>query len=303
VWISTFANGHVQATGRDARKRKQYRYHPKWREQRDETKFEHMLAFARMLPKIRRKVATDIRRKEMCREKIVATVVRLLETTVIRVGNDEYARDNHSYGLTTMHNRHVEVTRSEIVFSFRGKSGKHHEITLHDPRVAKIIRACQEMPGQELFSYVAEEETKHIESTDVNDYLRQITGTDFTAKDFRTWIGTVLAAMAFQEFEAVTSESQAKKNIGTVIESVAKILGNTPTVCRKCYIHPDIIHAYLDGVTLDAVSQRISTNLKGSLRLLRPEEAAVLALLHRRLKSSIHNSKLLKITRSKLSNH
>jgi DNA topoisomerase-1 len=303
VWISTFANGHVQATGRDARKRKQYRYHPKWREQRDETKFEHMLAFARMLPKIRRKVATDIRRKEMCREKIVATVVRLLETTVIRVGNDEYARDNHSYGLTTMCNRHVEVTRSDIVFSFRGKSGKHHEITLHDPRVAKIIRACQEMPGQELFSYVAKEETKHIESTDVNDYLRQITGTDFTAKDFRTWIGTVLAAMAFQEFEAVTSESQAKKNIGTVIESVAKILGNTPTVCRKCYIHPDIIHAYLEGVTLDAVSQRISTNLKGSLRLLRPEEAAVLALLHRRLKSSIHNSKLLKITRSKLSNH
>jgi DNA topoisomerase-1 len=202
-----------------------------------------------------------------------------------------------------MCNRHVEVTRSEIVFSFRGKSGKHHEITLHDPRVAKIIRACQEMPGQELFSYVAEEEAKHIESTDVNDYLRQITGTDFTAKDFRTWIGTVLAAMAFQEFEAVTSESQAKKNIGTVIESVAKILGNTPTVCRKCYIHPDIIHAYLEGVTLDAVSQRISTNLKGSLRRLRPEEAAVLALLQRRLKSSIHNSKLLKITRSKLSNH
>src|SRR5476649_1363376 len=301
VWISTFANGHVQATGRDARKRKQYRYHSKWREQRDETKFEHMLAFARMLPKIRRKVATDIRRKEMCREKIVATVVRLLETTVIRVGNDEYARENHSYGLTTMCNRHVEVTRSDIVFSFRGKSGKHHEITLHDPRVAKIIRACQEMPGQELFSYVAEEEAKHIESTDVNDYLRQITGTDFTAKDFRTWIATVLAAMAFQEFEAVTSESQAKKNIGTVIESVAKILGNTPTVCRKCYIHPDIIHAYLEGVTLDTVSQRISTNLKGSLRRLRPEEAAVLALLQRRLKSSIRNSKLLKTARGKLS--
>ena len=159
------------------------------------------------------------------------------------------------------------------------------------------------MPGQELFSYVAEEEAKHIESTDVNDYLRQITGTDFTAKDFRTWIGTVLAAMAFQEFEAVTSESQAKKNIGTVIESVAKILGNTPTVCRKCYIHPDIIHAYLEGVTLDTVSQRISTKLKGSLRRLRPEEAAVLALLQRRLKSSPRNSKSLKITRSKLSNH
>src|SRR5476649_1400910 len=189
VWISTFANGHVQATGRDARKRKQYRYHSKWREQRDETKFEHMLAFARMLPKIRRKVATDIRRKEMCREKIVATVVRLLETTVIRVGNDEYARDNHSYGLTTMHNRHVEVKKAEIVFSFRGKSGKQHEITLHDKRLAKIIRACQDLPGQVLFSYVDGNETKHVESSDVNNYLQEITGSDFTAKDFRTWIG------------------------------------------------------------------------------------------------------------------
>jgi DNA topoisomerase I len=303
VWISTFANGHVQATGRDARKRKQYRYHPKWREQRDESKFEHMLAFARMLPKIRRKVAADIRRKEMCREKIVATVVRLLETTVIRVGNDEYARDNHSYGLTTMCNRHVEVTRSDIVFSFRGKSGKHHEITLHDPRVARIIRTCQEMPGQVLFSYFAEEEAKHIGSSDVNDYLRQISGTDFTAKDFRTWIGTVLAATAFQEFEVVTSERQAKKNIGTVIESVAKILGNTPTVCRKCYVHPDIILAYLEGVTLDTVSRRISTNLKGSLHRLRPAEGAVLALLQRRLKSSTRNSKSLKTARGKLSNH
>ena len=230
-------------------------------------------------------------------------MVRLLETTVIRVGNDEYARDNHSYGLTTMRNRHVEVTRSEIVFSFRGKSRKHHEITLHDPHVAKIIRACQEMPGQELFSYVAEEEAKHIGSSDVNDYLRQISGTDFTAKDFRTWIGTVLAATAFQELEAVTSEHQATTNIGIVIKSVAKILGNTPTVCRKCYVHPDIIHAYLEGITLDTVSQRISTNLKGSLRRLRPEEAAVLVLLQRRLKTSTRNSKSLKTTRGKLSNH
>ena len=298
VWISTFANGHLQATGRDARIRKQYRYHPKWCEQRDESKFEHMLAFARVLPKIRRKVAADIRRKEMCREKIVATVVRLLETTVIRVGNDEYARDNHSYGLTTMLNRHVEVKRSDILFSFRGKSSKYHEITLHDPRLAKIIRACQELPGQELFSYDDGGESKHIESSDVNDYLRQITGCNFTAKDFRTWIGTVLAATAFQELEAVTSEHQATTNIGIVIKSVAKILGNTPTVCRKCYVHPDIIHAYLEGITLDAVSQRISTNLKGSFSRLRPAEAAVLALLQRRLKSSMTNSKSLKTVRS-----
>jgi DNA topoisomerase-1 len=287
VWISTSANGHLQATGRDARQRKQYRYHPKWREQRDESKFEHMLAFARMLPKIRRRVSRDLRRKDMDWAKVVATVVRLLETTVIRVGNDEYARDNHSYGLTTMRNRHVEISRSELVFSFRGKSGKHHEITLRDKRLAKIVRTCQELPGQELFSYVDGEETKHIGSTDVNDYLHQITESDFTAKDFRTWIGTVLAAKAFREFEEVTSQAQAKKNIGTVIESVAKILGNTPAICRKCYVHPDVIHAYLEGKTIHAVSEQIAHDLKNSLSRLRPAEAAVLALLQKRLKTSL----------------
>jgi DNA topoisomerase-1 len=287
VWISTAANGHIQAVGRDARHRKQYRYHPKWREQRDESKFEHIIAFAHILPKIRRRVGADLRRREMDRRKIVATVVRLLESTVIRVGNDEYARENHSYGLTTMRNRHVEVKKQgDIVFSFRGKSGKHHDITLHDARLARIIRACQELPGQELFSYREGEETKHIESSDVNQYLREITGSDFTAKDFRTWIGTVLAATAFQEFEAVTSERQAKKNIGMVIQSVAKILGNTPAVCRKCYVHPDIIHAYLEGVTLSSLTQRISSNLKESLSRLKPAEAAVLALLQRKLKTA-----------------
>ncbi len=285
VWISSLAHGHVQATGRDARGRKQYRYHARWRQQRDHSKFEHMLAFARILPKIRRKVAVHLRRKEMSREKMVAAVVRLLETTMIRVGNDEYARDNHSYGLTTMRNRHVEVEKSEITFSFRGKSGKHHEITLHDKRLAKIIRTCQDMPGQELFSYKEAGETRHVGSSDVNDYLREITGSDFTAKDFRTWIGTVLAATAFREFESVTSERQAKKNIGMVIESVARILGNTPAICRKCYVHPEIINSYLEGETLDAVSQRISSNLKDSLNRLRPAEAAVLSLLQRRIKT------------------
>jgi DNA topoisomerase-1 len=286
VWISKSANSHLQATGRDARHRKQYRYHPRWREQRDETKYEHMLAFARVLPKIRRRVARDIRRKEMNREKIVATVVRLLETTVIRVGNDEYARENGSYGLTTMRNRHVKLKKAEISFSFRGKSGKQHEITLHDQRLAKIIRACQDLPGQVLFSYVEGDETKHIESADVNAYLRKITGSDFTAKDFRTWIGTVLAATAFKEFAGVTSATQAKKNTGTVIQSVAKILGNTPAVCRKCYVHPEVIGAYLEGETLDTVSQRISSDLGKSLNRLRPAEAAVLALLQRRLKQA-----------------
>jgi DNA topoisomerase-1 len=186
VWICPSANGHLQATGRDARNRKQYLYHPQWRSQRDETKFEHMLAFARALPKIRRQVAADLRRVEPGYEKIIATVVRLLETTVIRVGNDEYARQNHSYGLTTMRNRHVKVNKSKIAFSFKGKSGKQHEITLEDQRLAKIIRTCQELPGQLLFSYVDNDVVRHVESSDVNAYLQKITGSDFTAKDFRT---------------------------------------------------------------------------------------------------------------------
>jgi DNA topoisomerase-1 len=291
VWISPHPMGHLQATGRDARGRKQYRYHAYWRQQRDETKYEHVLAFAKKLPKIRRRVAADLRRRELGREKILATVVRLLETSVIRVGNDEYARENHSFGLTTMRNRHAEVHRSEITFSFRGKSGKYHEITLHDPRLAKIVRACQEMPGQELFSYVENGETRGIDSADVNDYLREITGGDFTAKDFRTWIGTVLAATAFQELEAVTSPTQAKRNISVAVASVAGILGNTPAVCRKCYVHPEVIGAYLEGETIRAVSERISKGMEHSINRLRPAEAAVLALLQRRLKEASRRQK------------
>ena len=287
VWISTLANGHIQATGRDARKRKQYRYHSKWRAQRDESKFQHILAFARVLPKIRRRVATDLRKKEMGRAKIIATVIRLLETTLIRIGNDEYARENHSYGLTTMRNRHVEVKKADISFSFRGKSGKHHDISLHDARLAKIIHECQELPGQQLFSYVEGEETKHVESSDVNEYLREASGQDFTAKDFRTWIGTVLAATAFRELQEVTSARQAQSNIKMVIESVAKLLGNTPAVCRKCYVHPEVIDAYVQGDTLDAVSQNIAQNLNGrGMAHLRPAEAAVLVLLQRRMKAA-----------------
>ena len=284
VWISPLENGHIQATGRDARKRKQYRYHSRWREHRDGTKFEHMLRFARVLPKIRQRVERDLRKAGMPREKILATVVRLLETTVIRVGNDEYARENHSYGLTTMRNRHVQITKGDIKFSFRGKSGKHHDIELHDTRLARIIRQCQEMPGQVLFTYIENEEAKHVGSHDVNEYLREITGSDFTAKDFRTWIGTVLAGTAFREFQGVTSERQAKKNISMVVESVSKVLGNTPAVCRKCYIHPEVIHSYLEGETIESLRQRISENLeKTALNKLRPTEAAVLALLQRRL--------------------
>ena len=291
VWISPHPKGHIQATGRDARGRKQYRYHAYWRQQRDETKYEHTMAFARKLPKIRRRVAADLRRRELDRAKILATVVRLLETSMIRVGNEDYARDNHSFGLTTMRNRHATVRRSEITFSFKGKSSKHHEITLHDSRLARIVRACQDMPGQELFSYVENGETRHIDSADVNDYLREITGGDFTAKDFRTWAGTVLAAAAFQELEAVTSSTEAKKNIGVVVGSVARVLGNTPAVCRKCYVHPEIVSAYLEGETIEAISQRIATRMKHSVHHLRPVEAAVLALLQRRLKASARRRK------------
>jgi DNA topoisomerase-1 len=294
VWISPQGKGHIQATGRDARGRKQYRYHAHWRQQRDESKYEHTMAFARQLPKIRRRVAADLRRRELDRAKILATVVRLLETSMIRVGNEDYARDNHSFGLTTMRNRHAKVRRSQITFSFMGKSSKHHEITLQDPRLAKIVRACQEMPGQELFSYVEDGETRHIDSADVNDYLREITGGDFTAKDFRTWAGTVLAATAFQEFAGVTSSTEAKRNIGTVVSSVSKVLGNTPAVCRKCYVHPEVVSAYMEGETIKNLSDQISKKMtKASLHQLKPVEAAVLALLQRRLKASAKRQKAL----------
>ncbi len=286
VWICPHANGHIQATGRDARGRKQYRYHPKWTETRDQHKYEHVIAFGRVLPNLRRQVKRDLRSKGLPREKVIAAVVRLLETTLIRIGNDEYARDNHSYGLTTMRNRHVHVRGRNIEFDFRGKSGKHHNITLADPRLAKIVRQCQDLPGQDLFVYRDEEGRMHsLGSQDINDYLRDRTGRDFTAKDFRTWSGTVLAALAFQEFAGVTSPTQAKQNVRTVVESVSKILGNTPSVCRKCYIHPEIISAYLEGTALKVVSQRIGENLNHAVRKLRPVEAAVLALLQKRLKA------------------
>jgi DNA topoisomerase-1 len=293
VWISEHERGHLQATGRDARGRKQYRYHSYWRQQRDETKYQHTIAFAGKLPKIRRRVAADLRRAGFGRAKILATIVRLLETSLIRVGNEDYARENHSFGLTTLRNRHAKVRKSEITFSFRGKSGKHHDITLHDPRLAKIVRACQDMPGQELFSYIENGEVRHVDSADINSYLREITGGDFTAKDFRTWVGTVLAATAFREFEVVTSPAQAKKNIGAVIGSVARMLGNTPAVCRKCYVHPEVINAYLSGETIKTVTKRISTDLKSSNHRLQPMEAAVLALLQRRLKRSVKRQKAI----------
>lgn len=284
VWISPHENGHIQATGRDARGRKQYRYHPDWHRRRDENKFNRMMAFARALPRIRGRVKRDLARRGMPRDKVLATVVRLLETTLIRVGNDEYARNNDSYGLTTMRNRHARVAGQEVRFTFRGKSAKRHEISLRDSQVARIVRRCQEIPGQDLFAYEDEEGQPHdIGSQDVNEYLRSIAAADFTAKDFRTWAGTVLAAIALREFEAVSHETQARKNVVTAIEAVARMLGNTPAVCRKCYVHPEILESYLAGDTIATIRQRAAGRIERSLSRLKPEEAAVLVLIERRL--------------------
>jgi DNA topoisomerase-1 len=284
VWICPQANGHLQATGRDARGRKQYRYHPKWREVRDEVKYERMIKFGQALPAIRREVDRALDLPGLPREKVLATIVYLLETTMIRVGNEEYARTNKSFGLTTLRRRHVKIDGSDVEFRFRGKSGVYHKVKVHDRRLARIIRRSRDLPGQELFEYVDDDgETRTVDSTDVNDYLRQITGEDYTAKDFRTWSGTVLAAMALQEFEKFDSAAQAKKNVVRAIESVAERLGNTPSVCRKCYVHPAVLDAYLEGATLQVLRERAEEELSEELPSLQPEEAAVLAMLQERL--------------------
>lgn len=251
VWISPLANGHIQATARDARGRKQYRYHAKWREVRDETKYARTIAFAKALPKIRERVEGDLRLAGLPREKVLAAVVRLLETTTIRVGNEEYAKDNGSYGLTTMKNSHVRVRGKEMRFSFRGKSKIRHAISLADRRLAKVVRGCQDLPGQRLFQYVDDEGESHaVESTDVNEYIRDISGDDFTAKDFRTWEGTVACAMLLVDRSPIESEAERKRQVAEAMKIVATRLGNTPTVCRKCYVHPFIVDAYLENGTL-----------------------------------------------------
>lgn len=285
VWICPQANGHLQATGRDARGRKQYRYHAKWREARDEVKYERMLKFGQALPAIRAEVDRALKLPGLPREKVLATIVYLLEATMMRVGNEEYARTNKSFGLTTLRNRHAKVDGSDVEFSFRGKSGVYHKVKVHDRRLARIVARSRDLPGQELFQYVDEDGATHsIDSSDVNDYLRAITGEDYTAKDFRTWSGTVLAALALQEFEKFDSEAQAKKNIVRAIESVAEKLGNTPSICRKCYVHPAVLDAYLEGAALEVLRERTEEKLSEDLHALQPEEAAVLAMLQQRLR-------------------
>jgi len=279
VWICSSPNGHIQATGRDARSRKQYRYHERWREVRDENKFDRLAQFAKALPNIRRRIAQDLKLPGLPRQKVLATIVRLLERTFIRIGNEEYARENKSFGLTTLKSRHVKVKGAQVHFRFRGKGRRQHDVDVTDRRVAKVIAKCQDLPRQDLFQYFDEDgEVRDVTSQDVNEYLRQIAGEDFTAKDFRTWGGTVLATIALSKQEQFETKKQAKANIKTAICAVAELLGNTPTVCRKCYVHPVILEAYL--------KRRRIAGLNGTKTLeppnLRKAERAVLKFLHAR---------------------
>ena len=292
VWICPFADGHIQATGRDAKGRKQYRYHVRFREVRESSKYEHVFAFADTLPAVREQVREDMALRGLPREKVLATIVHLLETTLIRVGNDDYAKQNSTYGLTTLKNRHVLVEGNEVRFRFTGKSGKQWSLRVKDRRVAKIIRACQELPGQELIQYVDDAgNCQDVTSTDVNEYLKEITGRDITAKDFRTWAGTVLAAMALNELESFDSAAQAKRNLRTAIEKVSARLGNTPTICRKCYVHPEVLNSYMDGNLVLELKSQAESELGGAIGNLKPEEAAVLAFLRGRLEKEAERSK------------
>lgn len=292
VWICPRADGHVQATGRDAKGRKQYRYHPAFREIRESTKFEHMIEFAKALPAIRKTIDDHMGQRGLPREKVLATVVHLLENTLIRVGNSDYAKQNKSYGLTTLRDPHVKVDGTELRFQFKGKSGKTWKLSVKDRRIAKIVKACQDLPGQDLFQYLdGEGQQQSVTSADVNAYLKEITGRDITAKDFRTWAGTVLAALALAEFEEFDSAAKAKKNIRQAIERVSSRLGNTPTICRKCYVHPEVFSCYLEGSLMLEIRDEVEAELRDNLAGLKPEEAAVLSLLQERLSREIEVTK------------
>lgn len=282
VWICPRANGHLQASGRDAKGRKQYRYHADFRAVREGNKYGHLLHFAAALPRIRARVDADMKLRGLPRDKVLATIVHLLETTMIRVGNSRYADTNKSYGLSTLKTRHVAVEGGELRFRFTGKSGKQWRLSIRDRRVARIVRAVQELPGQHLFQYLDDDgETRAVTSGDVNRYLRAISEADLTAKDFRTWTGTVLGAVALNEIGPPASAAAGARSVKTAIAAVAQILGNTPTVCRKCYVHPDIVEAYLAG----ELRLRIMAGdrVGGSVDLA-PEERAVLRFLKRRMR-------------------
>ncbi len=281
VWISPWANGHIQATGRDARGRKQYRYHARWREVRDAGKFGRMTAFGLALPRLRARIQRDLGRSGLPREKVLATVVRLLETTLIRVGNVEYARANRSFGLTTLRSRHVAVLGTALRFEFKGKSGIRHAIALHDRRLARIVKRCQELPGQELFQYIDEDNQRHaIGSGDVNGYLREIAGEDFSAKDYRTWAASALAIAEFEKRPVCGSATAAKKNAADVLSTVAGQLGNTVAICRKCYVHPEILARYFTAYRFADLAAEADALLPDFAALNR-DERLLLAFLRR----------------------
>ncbi|WP_335945727.1 DNA topoisomerase IB [Pseudomonas sp. G166] len=274
VWICTDPRGHLQATGRDARGRKQYRYHPRWREVRDADKYSRMLEFGRTLPRLRKRLEEILAQPGFSRDKVMATVITLLDMTLIRVGNTQYARDNRSYGLTTLRSKHVEINGSAIAFQFRGKSGVEHQITVKDRRLARIIKRCQEIPGQNLFQYLDENGERHaISSSDINAYLKTLTGADFTAKDYRTWAGSA-AALAGLRMLRWETESEAKKHVAEMVRQVARQLGNTPTVCRKCYIHPAVVEGFLLGTLRELPKPRARKGLSD-------EEAGLAMFLQR----------------------
>ena len=284
VWISPDSNGHLQATGRDVRGRKQYRYHPRWREVRDEAKYSKLLIFSRALPKLRARVEEDLKRPGLTRERVLAAIVRLMDMTLFRIGNNEYAKENKSFGLTTLRDRHVEIEGSRIHISFRGKHGKHQETDINDRRLARIIKNCRDLPGYELFQYLDDKGDRHtVGSAEVNDYLREITGEEITAKDFRTWAGTKLAAEALQEFELFDTKAERKKAVLRAVEKVAKHLGNTPAICRSCYIHPAVLDGYLDGSLLKSLAEETRNYLAENIEGMSAEEAAVTAFLRVRL--------------------
>jgi DNA topoisomerase-1 len=279
VWICPDARGHLQATGRDAKGRKQYRYHPDWRATRDETKFDRMQAFARALPLLRRRTRADLARPGLPREKVLATLVQLLERSLIRVGNEEYARQNDSFGLTTMRDKHVRVSGGTVRFQFRGKSGKYHAIDVNDWRLAHVVKQCRDLPGQELFQYVdVNGRRRSVGSGDLNNYLKEVTGEAFTSKDFRTWWGTVLAVKALRELQPGRSKTHSEKNVLLAIDAVAGLLGNTRAVCRKSYVHPGVIDCYVEGA-LGGILDRRAKAAGRTPAGLRPDEVAVLTVL------------------------
>ncbi len=288
VWICRDANGHLQAVGRDARGRKQYRYHPNWRAVRDENKYGKMLVFGRVLPTIRERVSADLRLPGLPKRKVLAAIVALLEKTMMRVGNEEYAKGNKSYGLTTLRDRHVRIKGGHVEFDFRGKHGIEHHIDLDDRRLAKVVERCRDIPGQDLFQFLDQDGQRHgIGSDDVNEYLHEISGEEITAKDFRTWAATTLAAATLAELQRFDTQAAAKKEVLRAIEGVAKRLGNTPAICRKCYIHPAVFEGYLDGTLAEGLKQRADALLDEPASGLTAQEVALTAFLSRRLDEAV----------------